>query len=920
MGEALMEAALAYAARGWAVCPCDPRPKERGRPDASKRPLLPKDVDADGKPIRGSGGLKKASTVPALIRGWWGRWPDAMIGLPMGGQTGAFVLDFDPRTDAETGEEWTLERLKAEVEAQIGCALPPSVAARTPSGGVHLWLAQPEGEPIRNRGNLPPHVDVRGDGGYVIVPPSPRSADGVGYRWLKGRAPGEVPLAVAPERLIEVLRRPAEAKPPVPREEACPAPPRRDPGDAGDRVRKYGLSALDRACEELAKAGEGTRNNAIFDAALKIGSLVSGGALREGVARAALEEVCRAWPDFEKSKATVDNGLATGMRNPRDMAEVAAKGPLPREDGARPARRGGAAAVQQPRAEPPPKAASTPPDAAPSPPPCPAPRDDGGTGKSSHSGGRGAQPPENGGAGADEAGAYLAQTDLGNAERFRLRHGEAFRWCEALGWLAWDGRRWSRDGADTAVATAVYETVRAILDEADWLAERGRAWEEAFGDGSEPDGPHPDPYVDIKKGTRRSDKLRSWARSSESAQRLGCIARLAQPWLAVETAALDRDPLLINLGNGTLVLRRVEANGFVHAEVELRPHAREDLITRMMPVDYLPGAECPIYDGFLARVQPEATMRRFLHAWAGYSLTGNTAEQKLVFNYGTGGNGKSLWLDTVAKLAGDYAMTVPIETFLAGAGPRKGSDASPDLAELAGRRLVRASEPEKGSKLADALIKAATGGEPMLVRHLNKPFFELQPEFKITITGNYRPTVNTDEGIWRRLQLVPWGVSIPEAERDNALGAKLLVEASGILNRLIAGAIDWLGGGLPVPEGVREATAEYREASDPLGRFLALCVARKVGARAQSTALYETFVAWCKWAGEKEWTQVGLSKAMEDRGFRKKKSDTIQWIDAELMKAAHEFVDPMTGKVVEQSAPFVGQPSQTDADGWDREP
>ncbi len=180
--SALLNAALAYSAMGWRVFPCSPQ---------TKAPLLGNEVDpSNGKKIPKTGGVKKASCDPDQVRAWWQRWPNALIGVATGHDR-LFVLDFDPRHDEATGEVWTLERLKAELEAQMGCALPPSLTSITQSGGVHVWLRWPDdgGAPITNRGNLPLHVDVRGLGGYVIVPPS-EMASGRTYHWL--RRGGEV--------------------------------------------------------------------------------------------------------------------------------------------------------------------------------------------------------------------------------------------------------------------------------------------------------------------------------------------------------------------------------------------------------------------------------------------------------------------------------------------------------------------------------------------------------------------------------------------------------------------------------------------------------------------------------------------------------------------------------------------------------
>jgi putative DNA primase/helicase len=179
-----------------------------------------------------------------------------------------------------------------------------------------------------------------------------------------------------------------------------------------------------------------------------------------------------------------------------------------------------------------------------------------------------------------------------------------------------------------------------------------------------------------------------------------------------------------------------------------------------------------------------------------------------------------------------------------------------------------------------------------LARHLNKGFFKFYPQFKLTISGNHRPKISgADEGIWRRLQLVPFNVSIPKAERDRKLSEKLITEASGILNRLLDGLRHWCDKGLIEPDEVTAATAEYRSLSDPLSRFLATCVLASPGERIQSSVLYAVFEAWCKSAGESVWRQKGFSLAMDERGFKRKHSDVTWFLDLKLIRAAHDFVD-----------------------------
>lgn len=493
-------------------------------------------------------------------------------------------------------------------------------------------------------------------------------------------------------------------------------------------------------------------------------------------------------------------------------------------------------------------------------------------------------------------------TDLGNAERFVARFGDRFRWVKEWGWLAWDGRRWNGPQAELALGTAIHETVRAIQDEAAALAETGL---------------HPDDggnAAGLDRVTKRdrndeatellSDRVRRWGRQSEASARIEAIEKLAKPKLSAATADFDCDPMLVNVMNGTLHLSRA-GEGCSDALAELRPHRPEDMLTKLAPVAWDPAATCPRWDAFMAEVQPDPAIRRFLDAWAGYSLTGDTSEQVFVINHGLGANGKSVWADVLGHLAGDYGMSISIETFLDNERGRRGGEATPDLAELPGRRFVRTSEPKRGRSFAEELIKLITGQEPMMVRRLNRDFFEFTPVLKITVSANQRPSASSDAAFWRRVILVPWEIVIPPERRDRNLAHELRAEASGILNRVIAGALDWMSGGLPVADRIREVTAAYRADRDPLGRFLEMATEPDPEGRVQSSELYRLFLAWAKWAGEGEWTQKGFSRAMSDRGFEKLQSNTIQWLGLRTTKDVAFFGSP------------EGDPQGWHAGGWD---
>jgi putative DNA primase/helicase len=981
------QAALQYVRRGWPVFPC----RERDEPwsnAAGKSGVFRAKAPYTGQ------GLKDATRDEARVTDWWRKHPDAMIGVPMG-VNDCFALDFDPRVedivDPDTGEvlgkhEYSLEDLKAELEAQMGVPLPQSLTAITQSGGVHVWFRQPTdgGDPIRNRGNLPDHVDVRGLGGYVVGAPSIVYAEDGSekgrYRWYRERGDwrDDAAIAEAPAELIEILR--SRGKKKVEQAGPVSAAPHRTASapiaDVDQDVRKYALSALDGEIRAIRAAGTGKRNGQLNESAFKLASLAAAGALDEVMALAAIRSAAADNPgndDPRQLEATIQSGWAAGYERPRDLAEIAAASrsrrerrdaPRPSARPAAPARRAPAAANDQPfrsgRAEGEPTLAEG---------------DRVRLRKSSaawmqrrlarverakkpveqlaYSIGRRISAglidegearaglmallvdvadlqPEDIGRSLDDGYnrgfdpetllvtqrcAAYPMTDFGIGERFRDQFGRDFRFTTAKGWLGWDGRRWrvldqDKDTLPAELISAVFETIRRIQDEARYIRDTGverPPIEREEGEEAEP-GDEGNPHgLDqlIPKGKNfelLSSKLAIFGRQSETAGKPAAIAQLARRWLTLPIEDFDRDPLAINVLNGTLRFRREKGpDGQRSAAMVRELHRREDLNTKLAPVEYDETAQCPAYDGFFAWAHPDAETRRYLHQAAGYSLSGDTSEQKLWFHYGLGANGKSTWMDLIAHVAGDYSGTIGIETFLDQGIKKRGEQASPDLARLGGVRLLRASEPERGSRLNEALIKAATGGEPMAVRALHRGFFDLQPLFKLHIGGNYKPDIpGTDEGIWRRMKLVPWNAHVADGDRDESLPARLRAEAAGVFNRMVQGMLDWLANGLTEPDAVREATAQYREDSDPLARFLKLCTEVDPQSRVQSSKLHEVFVAWCKAAGEKDWTQKGFSKAMTDKGFTKKASDGMQWLGMRLTKSASDFVDPATGKVVDQ--------------------
>jgi putative DNA primase/helicase len=249
---------------------------------------------------------------------------------------------------------------------------------------------------------------------------------------------------------------------------------------------------------------------------------------------------------------------------------------------------------------------------------------------------------------------------------------------------------------------------------------------------------------------------------------------------------------------------------------------------------------------------------------AGYSLTGITSEHALFFLYGTGANGKSVFLATLSGLLGDYAKTAPASSFTATVGEQHPTD----LAGLRGARFVTAVETEEGARWAESKIKSLTGGDKIAARFMRCNFFEFLPEFKLMIAGNHKPRLGSvDEAIRRRLHLVPFTVTIPESERDIRLSEKLRSEWGGILQWAIDGCLAWQEEGLKPPAIVLDATAKYLAAEDSIGCWIEDHCLKDARRWSACGSLFADWIAWCKENGVREGSQKQFAQNLETHGF-----------------------------------------------------
>ena len=299
-----------------------------------------------------------------------------------------------------------------------------------------------------------------------------------------------------------------------------------------------------------------------------------------------------------------------------------------------------------------------------------------------------------------------------------------------------------------------------------------------------------------------------------------------------------------------------------------------------------PDGECPTWIEFLDRVTGgNAELIGFLQRVAGYSLTGSTREHALFFAFGSGANGKSVFLNTLLGIMGDYAAVAPMDAFTASAGDRHPTD----LAGLRGARLVTSQEIDEGEAWAEARIKALTGGDPISARFMRQDFFTYAPQFKLLIAGNHKPRLrNVDDAIRRRLNLIPFAVTIPPDERDPELFERLKAEWPGILRWMVQGCLNWQRDGLAHPSAVIEATGDYLEMEDTFTTWLDERCKRSPGNFESSADLFTNWKSFAGQAGEDPGNQKRFAERMKSRGFvaTRRQSGTVRGFqDVEIIRA-----------------------------------
>ena len=396
---------------------------------------------------------------------------------------------------------------------------------------------------------------------------------------------------------------------------------------------------------------------------------------------------------------------------------------------------------------------------------------------------------------------------------------------------------------------------------------------------------------------------RKYGISCRNKSRLEAMLTCVAPHLMTDPDAFNADPLKVAVKNATLtfgVVEDQEVNPDAEREdapaetpptitvrrgnmVARRGHDRDDLISELVPVAYDPKATCPRWSRFIEEFQPDAQQRRMVQVGFGIGLLGITV-QRLFFHYGNGANGKSVAMEVMCRVLGEAAVTLPSSSFFGPSGQAGG--ASPDIALLHGRRLLRVKELPRGEPLREDLVKELTGGEEMSVRDLYAGYFTFRPIFTAHMSGNDYPEITgTDNGIWRRMAVVLWPKTIPDDQQrdfEDVVG-EFMEESAGILNWLIEGARIFLTEGLVIPEQVAKETQRYRDDMDPTSGFVSQCVRPKGDEEVLARDLYRAYTAWAGASAIKPISETRFGRIMGKKFQRLEGAQARRYIGITLI-------------------------------------
>ncbi|QLH52772.1 MAG: hypothetical protein CH6_0081 [Candidatus Kapaibacterium sp.] len=423
-------------------------------------------------------------------------------------------------------------------------------------------------------------------------------------------------------------------------------------------------------------------------------------------------------------------------------------------------------------------------------------------------------------------------TQIGNAMRFLKKYKDTLKYnFTTKEWLIWDGTRWRPDTKDNIrlLAKAISDSI--IEDEGLYIAA-----------GYDPKA------------------IRAWHKSSQTLRNIDDSLKLAacEPEFATTHNDWDRNLYLVNFANGTLDLK----------SMEFRKNDPNDMITKVIPIEYDPKAECPTWLAALDMYfNGNQELIEFVQKICGLSLCGAHLEEIIVFLYGTGANGKSIFVNTIRYIYGEYASLLPIEALIT---QRFDDSKKSEIASLVGARFVVTTEIPINKHLNEATVKMLTGGDAVKVRNLYQNFFTFEPTFILWIFGNHKPEIKgADNGIWRRMVLIPFEQTIPPEKRlpQSVILEQLKGEAPGILTWIVNGWKKYIDEGLKIPKIVATATSNYKDDQDLLFDFFNDSIVIDKDGKEKGTDLYEAYTKWCEEHKEHPIGKKTFFRLLEEKGF-----------------------------------------------------
>ena len=747
----MLNYALDYAKRGWPVIPLFPIrngvcgcQKGKDCPSPGKHPQIP---------WKKTGG----SIDPTQIKNWWGQCPDSNIGIPTGHKSGVLLLDLDGPDGFKSVENYTFPRT---VKSQTG-------------KGAHTLFKYPENITIKNAVRIMPGVDIRGEGGLFVAPPS-RHISGNDYKWLV--APDESALADMPEWVLEKVKKQIEP-------EKTSDIPHKSNGNANHKA--YVTAALAKEVEAVKTALPGTRNHQLNKSAFSLGQLVGAGALSQTEVEYELESAAmQTGLTGLEVKKTIASGINAGMQEPRVLPEnkivkfsLRGKSLIDNETG---------------------EILDT-------------------------------EPTED----EDELNAILLSFgahDEGNSLAFMYLFGREFLYCKAFGWLAFNGKFWTTDMAESLLDKRMVECLKRRSISAVKLFEGNSLAKET-----------------IKAATPNSMKVA--ALKDRLCRKLEILAE-----------EFDNNPDLLNCNNGVVNLRTGE----------LTEHNKNQRFTYATKINYVPGASTKHWIDFLEQVVGNwEEIKDFLKMAVGYSLTGHTKEECLFYIYGPTRSGKGTFSEIIMAMLGlRLSIEVDFNTFTA---KREADSSNFDLAPLKPARMIFASESQRHQSLNTAKIKSMTGGNMIRCCFKHRDHFTYQPQFKMWMSSNWAVNGDVDDdALWGRLRVIEFPNSFLDKE-DKHLKDKLKSEKvlEGVLAWAVEGATQWYKneGGLKTPAKVKETTQKHRSEGDFVQTWLDECTEKDDTYWSANSEIIHSYHKWCEINGVEAKQIKSLSISFRTKGY-----------------------------------------------------